>query len=78
MARRDDIREYVAMMLTRKGDARRPADHDPLLETGRIDSLDVLEIVAFLEERFGVDFSAQAFDQSHFNSIDEIVAFVGD
>ena len=57
-------------------DTRGFSDTDSLIFSGRFQSLDVLEIVVFLEERFGIDFS-EGFDQSRLDSVEEIMNFLG-
>jgi len=42
---------------------------EPLLSTGRVDSLGVLELIAFLEERYDIRFEAHEVDREHLNSI---------
>jgi acyl carrier protein len=73
---RGEIRAFVSELLARKGEAGAPADGEPLITSGRLDSIDVLEIVTFVETRYGVDFAARPFDPGDFESIDTIVALV--
>lgn len=49
----EPIREFVRKRLLRPG-APMPSDDDPLFSNGRIDSFGVLELIAFLEERYGI------------------------
>jgi len=67
------IRDLVFELLARKGAAPLPADEEPLLSSGLLDSVDVLEIVAFLEQRHGIDFAARPFDPYDFDTIAAIV-----
>lgn len=76
MEKQDRVREFVQGVLARKGDRRPFADDEALLSVGRMDSLDVLEIVEFLEQSFGVDFAEQGFDQGRFNTVTDIAALV--
>jgi len=69
---RETIRRLLQEILQKNSDTRGFSDTDSLILSGRFQSLDVLEIVTFLEERFGVDFS-DGFDQSQLDSVDEIV-----
>lgn len=57
---------------TKNGDTRPFTDSDSLILSGRLQSVEVLEIVVFLEENFGMDFS-EGFDQAWLDSVDEIV-----
>ena len=75
MDHRQAIRTFVGELLTAKGDTRSTADGDALIVSGRLASMDVLNLVGFLEERYGVDFS-DGFDQNDLDSVDSIVALV--
>jgi acyl carrier protein len=69
-----DIREFVRNLLITNGDAEPLADQDSLLLSGRLQSIDAVEIVIFLEENFGIDFAELGFDQAQIDSIDAIHA----
>jgi acyl carrier protein len=69
---RETIRRLLEEILLKNNDTRGFADSDSLIFSGRFQSLDVLEIVTFLEERFGLDFS-EGFDQSRLDSVEEIM-----
>ena len=73
---RGEIRSFVGELLARKGESGTPADSEPLITSGRLDSIDVLEIVTFVETRYGVDFSVRAFDPGDFDTIESIVKLV--
>jgi acyl carrier protein len=68
----DAVREFVASLLRRKGDTHPFADTDSLVLSGRLDSLDVLEIVVFLETHYAFDFGERPFDQQLLDSVHEI------
>ncbi len=70
------IREFLKSLLARKGDTGGFADDEGLLVAGRLDSVDVMEIVVFLESSFGIDFSEHPFDQGDFDSVTSIVVLV--
>ena len=59
-----------------KGERSDVSDTEPLLPTGLIDSLDVVQTVLFLEENFGVDFSVRPFNPDDFESIKSIHGLV--
>jgi len=52
------------------------ANDQPLFSTGVIDSFGVLELIAFLEERFGIAIDTSRHDLSEFDSVDRIVDLV--
>lgn len=74
--RREAVRQMVRRTLEDKNDTQPFADFDSLIFSGRLQSVDVLDLVLFLEERFGIDFS-QGFDQAQLDSVDEIVNLLG-
>jgi acyl carrier protein len=76
MDARATIRQYLGGILARKGDLVPFNDDDSLLLTGRIDSINVLEIVGFLARQFGYEISEDAFDPGLFDSVEAIVRLV--
>ena len=73
MIDRDVMRKFVGSLLRRKDDTSPFTDSDSLVLSGRLDSIEILQIVMFLEDK-GVNFSDQEFDQEAFDSIDRILA----
>jgi acyl carrier protein len=69
-----DIHEFVRGLLIANGDSEPLADQDSLLLSGRLQSIDAVEIVVFLEENFGIDFAELGFDREQIDSIDAIYA----
>ena len=49
----------------------------PLFSSGIIDSFGVLELIAFLEQTFGVDIDPAYHDLSEFDTVEKIVSLVG-
>lgn len=66
------IREHIKGLLELKGVPSDVSDTEPLLPAGKIDSMDVVQTVLFLEQNFGLDFSVQPFDPDDFESIESI------
>jgi len=73
---REEIRKYLQELLLQKGDKQPFSDDASLLLSGRLASVDAVEIVVFLEEKFDVNFSEVGFDQSLIDSVDAIDALV--
>jgi acyl carrier protein len=71
------IREFVASLLRRNGDEEAFSDSEELISRGRLQSIDTLEVLLFLEEKYGVDFAEAGFDQSQVESIDNILELIG-
>ena len=76
MMGRSDIRDFIQNLLISKGDSRPVADHDSLLLSGRLQSIDAVEIVLFLEEHFAIDFAKIGFDEEQIDSINAIYALI--
>ncbi len=69
------LREYVAgsPILRRPGPL---SDSTPLATYGILDSMAVLDLVLFLETRFGIEFSARDLDRRRIETIDHIESLV--
>jgi acyl carrier protein len=76
MDHREEIRQYLKELLLQKGDKQPFADDASLLLSGRLASVDAVEIVVFLEEKFGVNFAELGFDQELIDSVDAIDALI--
>jgi methoxymalonate biosynthesis acyl carrier protein len=55
---------------------REVADDEPLIENGVLTSLQTVELVMFLEERFGIVIEDEEFDEENFGSIEAISELV--
>ena len=66
------LREYFA----RVAPGQEVAGDTPLLESGILDSLAVVKLLAFLEESFGVEIGDDEFDPDNFESLDAIEALI--
>jgi acyl carrier protein len=76
MKEKAEIRDFVQNLLIGKGDSQPFEDQDSLLLSGRLQSIDAVDIVVFLEERFAIDFAKIGFDQEQIDSIDAICALI--
>ena len=76
MSTRAKIRNFLEEILNDKGDRSGFTDQQLLVTEGRLTSLDVMTIVVFLEENYGIDFSDRPFDQNDFDSVESITALV--
>lgn len=70
------IRQFMQRLLAQKGDQRPFGDDDSLLLSGRLQSVDAVEVVLFLEEQWGIDFAEIGFDEAQLDSVDAIEALV--
>jgi acyl carrier protein len=76
MDHREEIRKYLQELLLQKGDKQPFSDDASLLLSGRLASVDAVEIVVFLEEKFGVNFAELGFDQELIDSVDAIDSLI--
>jgi acyl carrier protein len=76
MSDRVRIRQFLAELLRRKGDPEPFQDSDQLVSCGRLQSIDVVRVVVFLETEYDVDFAQIGFDQNQVGSVDAIVALL--
>jgi acyl carrier protein len=71
-----EVRQFVQELLSRKGDRQAFSDSDSLLLAGRLESVDAVDIVVFLEEKFHIDFAEIGFDQALIDSVDAIDSLI--
>jgi acyl carrier protein len=76
MERKAAIREFVGELLARKGDTQPFSDQASLLLSGRLQSIDAVELAVFLEQEFAVDFASLGFDQEMIDTLDAINSLV--
>jgi acyl carrier protein len=74
---RADVVEFVVTNYLFGDTEQTPADEESLVEGGIIDSTGILELILFLEERFGVEVSDAETIPQNLGSIANIVRFVG-
>lgn len=71
------LRAFIRKLLAQTGDREGFADNDSLVLSGRLDSVDTLDLVVFLEESYGLDFADRGFDKNDLDSLDSIMALIG-
>ena len=69
MNNRQEIRNFIEELLSHKQDREPFSDTDSLILSGRLESIDAVGIVVFLESRFGLNFADIGFDQALIDSI---------
>ena len=73
---RPQIRRYVVQRLRMKGDDALVDDGDALFSSGRLDSLDAVEMIMHVENEYGINFSRIDFDLTRLDSIDSIATLI--
>lgn len=76
LRQRSKIRNYITQRLRMRGDLAPIDDEDFLFTSGRLDSLDAVEIIMSLEVDHGINFSNINFDLTQLDSIAAIADLV--
>jgi acyl carrier protein len=71
-----DIRAFIVHELQWSGPPDDLTDDYPLLDRSVLDSLDILKLVTFLEDRFSIDVDDEELVPEHFETISRIRQFV--
>lgn len=77
MSIESDIREFLIQTLGHAGD---PADLTldyPLIETGVVDSMGMLELILWIEQRYGIDVQDEDVLPVNFGSVGSIATYIG-
>jgi acyl carrier protein len=70
-----EIEGFIVEKIAREGEMKIARDED-LLAMDILDSLAIVELVSFLEAKFGIQVADDDLVPENFRTIDEIVAFV--
>jgi acyl carrier protein len=73
---RSQMRNYVIQRLRMKGDGAPLGDDDLLFTSGRLDSLDAIEIIMTIETDYPMNFSEIDFDLTRLDSITAIADLI--
>ncbi|MHC1785430.1 MAG: acyl carrier protein [Anaerolineaceae bacterium] len=73
---REKIRNYIGENILFSSNGFPYADETSFLETGIIDSMNVLELVVFIEENFGITVEDSDFTPDNFDSVEKIENFI--
>ncbi len=73
---KESIRTYIAKNILFSKDGYPYKDETSLLEEGIIDSMNVLELVAFIEEKFQVTVNDREIIPDNFDSVSKLAAYV--
>jgi acyl carrier protein len=70
------IKEFIMTEVSPDLNLERLDDDEPLIDSGIIDSLGVLRIMAFLDESFGIDLSDGEIKLENFRSVRSICEMI--
>lgn len=67
-----EVREFFKGLLAIRHDRQPFTDSTSFFLSGRLSSVDAVELVVFLEEKYGIDFGEIGFDQSQIDSVEAV------
>ena len=70
------IRQYVAENLLFSDNGIGLSDDESFLDAGIVDSMGVLELVTFVEERFAIEVPDEEIVPDNFDSVDKLAAYI--
>ena len=73
---KSEVRSFILDNFLFTTDQNAISDSESLIERGIIDSTGVLEVVSFVEEKYGVEVLDEEMIPENLDSVDSIVAFV--
>lgn len=74
MVSESEIRDFIINL---NGEKKEDLNNDdPLIEKGIIDSMTMLEMIAFIEEKYGIPIEDEEIIPENFDSINSIVAYI--
>lgn len=73
---KDTIKEFIANQFLKGGEVKTINDDTSFLEEGIIDSVGVLELVAFLEETYGFRVEDEELVPENLDSVNKLVAYL--
>jgi acyl carrier protein len=77
MANIIELQNNIIWILSEKIHVEVPSVETDLMESGLLDSLTLVELMASLEEKFGISISFDDIELDNFRSVDRIAEFVG-
>ena len=73
---REEIRQYILSQFLPGERSTNLQDDTPLLTSGIVDSLGMLRMIGFIEQRFGIEVDAHDATVDNFERIQEIADFI--
>jgi acyl carrier protein len=67
-----EVREFFKGLLAIRHDRQPFTNSTSFFLSGRLSSVDAVELVVFLEEKYGIDFAEIGFDQSQIDSVEAV------
>jgi len=70
------ISDFIEGHIVMSDDNFKLKNEDKIFELGFLDSMFALQLVGFIEEKFGVDVNEEDLDIENFSSVNNIAAFI--
>ena len=70
------LRKYIAENILFSENGYPFSDEDSFIDNGIIDSMNILELISFVEERFGIKVVDHEIIPENFDSIDRLATYV--
>ena len=74
---RSILRQHIQVELAFDSAQKQLSDNTPLVASGILDSTNLLRLVAFIEERFGISVGDEELEFENFRDIDALAVFIG-
>lgn len=76
MSIKQQVREFILTNYLFTDDPKKLSDSISLMESGAMDSTGILELIMFLEEKFGLKVADEEMVPENLDSVDRVVGFV--
>jgi acyl carrier protein len=76
MSVKDQVRSFILSNYLFTDDAKALDDSVSLMQGGTMDSTGILELIMFLEEKFGIKVADEEMVPANLDSVNNVVAFV--
>ena len=76
MTIKEQLKDYIAKNLLFSDDGFKYDDNASFLEEGIVDSIGVLELVAFVDETFGVEVEDHEVTPDNFDSVNKLAVYI--
>ena len=76
MRTKEQIRQFITSELISNDNGKKLEDATPLLESGIIDSLGMIKLVVFLENKFSIQVTDQELQPENFKNLDALSLMV--
>lgn len=73
---RKELKDFIVELFLMGDESGCPGDSDSFMKEGIVDSTGVLELVAFVEDQYGISVEDNEMTPDNLDSIDNLVVFI--